>query len=60
LTTKKEILQDNKQKYGIYKWVNKINGKSYIGSSVNLSLRLSNYLSINYLIKRTSIYNSKI
>lgn len=29
-------------------------------SSANLSSRLSSYLSINYLTKRASIYNSKI
>jgi group I intron endonuclease len=37
-----------------------VNGKSYIGSSINLTFRLSNYFSLNYLIKRTSLYNSKI
>jgi len=60
LITKKKLLEDNKQKCGIYKWVNKINGKSYVESSVNLSSRLSSYLSINYLTKRASIYNNKI
>jgi len=53
-------LKDNKDKCGIYKWTNKINGKTYIGSSVNLSSRISNYLSRNYLSKTVSIYNSKI
>ena len=56
----KKVLEDNKQKCGIYKWVNKIIGKIYIGSFVNLSSRLSSYLSINYLTKRASVYNSKI
>lgn len=60
MITKKKLLEDNKQKCGIYKWVNKINGKSYVESSVNLSSRLSSYLSINYLTKRASIYNNKI
>ena len=60
LITKKQILQDNKQKCGIYMWINKINAKSYVWSSVNLSSRLSSYLSKNYLSKRASIYNSKI
>ena len=60
LIAKQEILQSNKHKCGVYRWVNKINGKSYIGSSVSLSLRLSNYFSLNYLVKRTSQYNSKI
>lgn len=37
LNDKAKILGENKQKCGIYKWVYKINGKSYVGSSVNLS-----------------------
>jgi len=28
LITKIKILQDNQQKCGIYKWINKINGKA--------------------------------
>lgn len=60
LKNKNNILQDNKQRCGVYKWVNKINGKSYVGSSVNLSTRFSHYFSLNYLAKRTSIYKSKI
>ena len=60
LSNKNKILQDNKQRCGVYKWVNKINSKSYIGSSVNLSSRLSHYFSLNYLAKRTSKYKSKI
>jgi excinuclease UvrABC nuclease subunit len=60
LDNKKKILQDNKQKCGIYKWTNKINGKSNVGSSVNLGLRLSNYFSMSYLEKKVSIYKSKI
>jgi len=57
---KVNILKHNKDKCGIYKWTNKINGQTYIGSSVNLSSRISNYLSRNYLSKRVSIYDSKI
>jgi len=37
---KKKILIENKGKFGIYRWVNKVNGISYIGSAVNISLRL--------------------
>lgn len=37
-----------------------INGKSYVGSSVNLSSRFSHYFSLVYLAKRTSKYKSKI
>lgn len=46
---KASILTDNKGKSGVYKWTNKINGKIYIGSSVNLSNRLRNYFNISYL-----------
>ena len=60
LSNKNKILQDNKQRCGVYKWVNKINGKSYVGSSVNLSSRFYHCFSLNYLAKRTSKYKSKI
>jgi hypothetical protein len=30
------ILKDNKNKSGVYRWINKKSGKSYIGSSVKL------------------------
>lgn len=42
---KKKIIQENRGKTGIYRWTNKVNGKSYIGSGVNLSNRLSKYFS---------------
>lgn len=38
----------------------KIDGKIYIGSYINLSTWLSHYFSKNYLIKKSSIYKSKI
>jgi group I intron endonuclease len=49
-----------KEKSGIYRWVNKLNGKCYIGSSLSLSTRFSHYLYINYLKKRVTISNSNI
>jgi len=57
---KQEILQANKAKAGVYKWVNKVNGKSYIGSSVNLNIRLYHYLSDNFLVKKTLTSKSVI
>lgn len=54
IANKKNIIKNNRNKSGIYKWVNKTNGKCYIGSSVNLGSRLSNYLSYNYLLGRTN------
>lgn len=51
-----DILKDKKMLYiklaklsGIYMYINKINGKKYIGSSNNLKRRLSDYLSESYL-----------
>jgi len=46
---KASILTKNKGKSGIYLWKNKVNGKKYVGSSVDLSKRLRNYLNISYL-----------
>ncbi len=36
---KEQILIENKNKSGIYRIVNNVNSKSYIGSAVNLSRR---------------------
>lgn len=60
LINKNTILKEMKEKSGIYRWVNKLNAKCYIGSSVSLSTRFSHYFSINYLKKRVTISNSKI
>lgn len=46
---KASILTDNKGKSGVYMWTNQVNGKIYIGSSVDLSKRLRNYFNISYL-----------
>jgi len=54
------ILKDNKNKSGIYRWVNKVNGKSYVGSSVNLSLRLKVYYDFSFLSARVANAKSKI
>lgn len=45
----RSILKDNRGKSGIYRWTNKINGKKYVGSSVNLGRRFSAYFSHKYL-----------
>ena len=42
---KTKILADNRGRGGIYRFINKVNGKSYIGSSVSLSRRLTQYYS---------------
>lgn len=54
------ILKENRNKSGIYRWVNLLNGKSYIGSSVNLARRLKEYYSIYYLENEGKKNNSLI
>ena len=55
------ILADNKNKAGIYVWTHRESSKKYIGSSVNLSRRLSYYFSQNIKKYKTSkIYNALI
>jgi hypothetical protein len=40
---KLNILNFVKNKTGIYMWINKLNSKKYIGSSINLRCRLLEY-----------------
>lgn len=40
---KDEILKDNKGQSGVYRWVNNLNGKTYVGSGVDLAKRLGSY-----------------
>ena len=49
-TCKTIILSDNKGKSGIYRWINITNGKSYIGSTVDLKTRFISYFNIKHLI----------
>lgn len=56
---KKQIMQDNKGKSGIYRWINKETRESYVGSAVNLSKRFSTYYSqlmIEKILKRSQSY----
>lgn len=46
---KKSIIKQNWGKAGIYRWINKVNNKSYIGSSVNLTVRFNVYFNKNRL-----------
>ena len=47
--SKTQILKDNKGKSGIYRWTNLTNGKTYVGSSLNLSIRFNCYYNVNRL-----------
>lgn len=57
---KQQIIQENRGKSGVYRWVNLENDKSYIGSSTNLGKRFTNYFSITYLEREVKRTNSVI
>ena len=54
---KKDILNENKGKSGIYMLTNKLTNDLYIGQSINISNRFKNYFNLSYL---KSKYNLKI
>lgn len=51
----KEVVKDNTNKAGVYRWINKVNGKCYVGSSANLGFRLKQYYSNKYLTRKKSV-----
>ena len=53
---KETILKTCKGKSFVYRWVNKTNGKAYLGSTSNAKSRLSSY----YDLKTLSIFNMPI
>lgn len=55
-----EILKENKNKSGIYRWINLVNQKTYIGSSAFLEKRFRGYYSINHLESRIKRARSQI
>lgn len=46
---KEPIVNENMGRTGIYRWVHRKSGKSYIGSSKNLSIRFKQYLNYNHI-----------
>ena len=54
------ILKENKGKSGVYRWVNKKNGSTYIGSSVNLRQRFYKYYSTSHLQKYKTIIHQAL
>jgi len=53
---KDKIILENKNKSGVYCWINLANNKIYIRSSTNLGIRLSDY----YDVKQLMIWNGLI
>ncbi len=60
LLNKSVIFNENKGKSGIYRWVNKINNESYVGSAIDITKRLKVYFSIKWLENRLSKDTSRI
>src|ERR1700685_607909 len=46
-----KALKENRKKTGIYRWINTTTQNSYIGSAIDLSKRLKDYLNIAFLNK---------
>lgn len=44
------ILAYNRGIVCVYRWINKINGNTYIGSSINLSVRMYKYYNLASLV----------
>lgn len=53
-TQKKDIIKENRNKCGVYKWKNNTTNKEYIGSSTNLVSRIYSYYSLKHLVQQTS------
>ena len=52
---KLNVLKYVKGKSGIYMWTNKLNGKKYVGSSVDLRRRLLEYYNVNRILNEKSM-----
>lgn len=50
-----DILKEQKSKSGVYCFINKINGNSYVGSSINLGSRMINYLNNSFLKSKQNV-----
>jgi hypothetical protein len=48
---KVNIFAENRGKAGVYRWINKISGNTYVGSSIDLGNRLYTYYSLRSLAK---------
>jgi hypothetical protein len=46
LKQKRDIFKQNNKKSGIYRWTNKLSGKTYVGSAIDLTRRLRSSFSL--------------
>nr|AKM22529.1 GIY-YIG endonuclease [Cordyceps militaris]AKM22656.1 hypothetical protein [Cordyceps militaris]AKM22671.1 hypothetical protein [Cordyceps militaris]AKM22703.1 hypothetical protein [Cordyceps militaris]AKM22734.1 hypothetical protein [Cordyceps militaris] len=56
---RKLIIKDNKNKSGIYKWINKVTNDTYVGQSIDLAKRFIKYFNLSYLKNRESLVISR-
>lgn len=49
------ILKEQKENSGVYCLINKVNGHSYVGSSINLASRMKNYLNNTFLKSKQNL-----
>lgn len=59
LNIKKDILNENKGKSGIYMWTNKLTNDLYIGQSIDISNRFKNYFNFSYLKSKDNLIISR-
>lgn len=59
---KKDILAENKEKYGIYMLTNKLTNDIYIyiGQSLNISNRFKNYYNMSYIKNKDTFIISRV
>ena len=57
---KEKIINENRNKSGVYRWTNILTGNTYVGSSVNLAKRFNSYFNFNYLSKIKMIISKAI
>jgi len=50
-----QILKNEKDKPGVYCFINQINGHTYVGSSINLASRMRNYLNNTFLKSKQNL-----
>lgn len=49
------ILKEQRDKSGVYCLINKVNGHTYVGSSINLASRMRNYLNKSFLKSKQNV-----
>ena len=58
-TLKKQIIDENKNKSGIYLFTNLLNKDQYVGQSIDLGKRFTKYFTLSYLKNRNTLVISR-